>query len=298
MPPPLPRLKPDPPPPLRPTPEHLADPALKAIYEQTKTAFQVPWMGVVTMAFAAYPTFWATLWRGLAPLARSRAFVEACAALRAQAEAEAAAFAPAPIVPALRQAGYALAEIEEIRALIEVFSHGNMPYLLTATLARLRLEGEVAAGGAEAAPFEGRHGPAAPGARLVLMEAHHAPEATRALYERVKTRLGLPFVNTDYRAYARWPTAFALAWDGLDPILDDPAYGRAVDRLHERATALARALPDPGGLSPAALIEAARTDAPAAEVLEVVRLFQWLLPGLIANVAMFRAQLIGAAEAP
>jgi hypothetical protein len=41
-----------------------------------------------------------------------------------------------------------------------------------------------------------------------------------------------------------------------------------------------------------ALRAAARGDAsPEGEVLSVVRLFQWLLPGLVANVAFFRAQL-------
>ena len=292
MPPSLPRLKPAPIPAIRPVPEHRADAALLALYEETKAAFQVPWMGVVTMAFAAYPSFWRTLWAGLAPLARTRAFVDACAELRAAADAEAAALAPRPLAPALREAGYAPAEIEEIRALVEVFSHGNMPYLLTATVARLRLEGEAATAAGDASPFAGRHGPAAPGARLTLMEAHHASPETRALYDRVETRLGLPFVNTDYRAYARWPSAFALAWAELETHMDGPDHGPAVDRLHDRAVALARALPDPGALSPQALRTAARHDAPEAEVLDVVRLFQWLLPGLIANVAVFRAQLL------
>ena len=35
----------------------------------------------------------------------------------------------------------------------------------------------------------------------------------------------------------------------------------------------------------------AEPDLDAADVLAVVRLFQWLLPGLITNVAVFRAQL-------
>jgi hypothetical protein len=209
-----PRLKPDLPPVLRRVPEVVADPALRAICEETKAAFQVPWMGVVTMAFATCPTFWAELWRGLATLAASRAFVEACVAL------------------------------------IQVFSHGSMPYLLTESLARLRLEGEGPAGGegGGAAPFEGRHGPAAPGARLVLMEPRHASAETRALRDRARTRLGL---------------------------------------------ALGQHQP----LRPRPPAKAARQDAPEGEAPDVVRLFQWLLPGLIANVAVFRAQPLEPEEA-
>ncbi len=46
------RFKPSPLPEVRPVPEFLADPALRAIYDDTKATLQVPWMGVVTMAFA------------------------------------------------------------------------------------------------------------------------------------------------------------------------------------------------------------------------------------------------------
>ena len=49
----LPRLKPNPIPKIAPIPEHLAEPALKEIYEDTKAVLQVPWMGVVVCALSA-----------------------------------------------------------------------------------------------------------------------------------------------------------------------------------------------------------------------------------------------------
>jgi len=52
---PLPRIKPAPIPPIRPVPEYLADGALQAVYDDTKAILQVPWMGVVTMAFVWTP---------------------------------------------------------------------------------------------------------------------------------------------------------------------------------------------------------------------------------------------------
>jgi hypothetical protein len=51
-------------------------------------------------------------------------------------------------------------------------------------------------------------------------------------------------------------------------------------------------MPNPTGLTAQGLREAAEADASLAEILEVVRLFQWLLPGLITNVAFFRHQLL------
>jgi len=50
-------------------------------------------------------------------------------------------------------------------------------------------------------------------------------------------------------------------------------------------------LPNHGNLRGEALRVIARSSTSEGEVLSVVRLFQWLLPGLVANIAFFRAQL-------
>jgi len=71
------RLYPEPLPQIRPVPEYRATGNLKQQYEQIKEAMQVPWMGVVTMAYAQYPTFFEALWVGARPLVRSQPFVEA-----------------------------------------------------------------------------------------------------------------------------------------------------------------------------------------------------------------------------
>ncbi|WP_156453262.1 hypothetical protein [Polycladidibacter hongkongensis] len=55
---------------------------------------------------------------------------------------------------------------------------------------------------------------------------------------------------------------------------------------------MAAGLPNPTGLSSDALREAAAADYTCEEVLAVVRLFYWLLPGLALNVAFLREQLI------
>jgi hypothetical protein len=111
------------------------------------------------------------------------------------------------------------------------------------------------------------------------------------MYDDIKATLGLPFVNTDYRALARWPSYFHRAWVDLKTVVDGAAYEAIVLGVHERAVAAARSLPNPNGLTSAALRAAAEADAPLEEVLAMCRLFQWLLPGLVVNVAFFRQQL-------
>ena len=288
----MPRLKPDPVPRIHPVPEFLADARLKAVYEDTKTTLQVPWMGVVTMAFAHYPTFYAALWDGVRDVCASAQFTAACRALRAQAEAAAVPLRPARLQGELMASGYAEREIDEIRDLIEVFSQGNMPYLMIATAARLLLEGFDLGREGRIAPSAWR--PSAP-SRLTLIEPHHADAPTAAVYGEIRETLGLPFVNTDYRALARWPSYFARAWGDLRARIAGPDYESAVQSVHDFALERWKQLPVPQTLTTDRLRAAAQRDAPLDEVTAVVRLFQWLLPGLVTNVAYLRAQLADAA---
>lgn len=286
----LPRLRPDPIPRINPVPEYLADDRLRSVYEDTKSVLQVPWMGVVTMALAHYPTFYGALWTGMRELAASREFVAACRELRNAAEQEADELGPRHIVPELKALGYADRELDDIRDQIAIFSHGNMPYLLMATMARLLLEGHQLVHGAEVQPFDGRHGPSAHN-RLTLIEGHHADAPTRAVYEDIKETLGLPFVNTDYRALARWPSYFAIAWQDLRRHVHTDDYRASLERVHAVAVDLIKGLSNPGRLTPLALLDAAGQDGDPEEIKEVVRLFQWLLPGLVVNVAYLKRQL-------
>ncbi len=286
----LPRRRPQTIPTLHPLPEYLVTGERKRRYEEMKSVLQTPWMGVITMAYAHYETFYGVLWEGVKDLCASRAFVAACADLRAFTQAQAAALSPPPLAARLAALGYAPREIEDIRAIVEVFAHGNFPYLLLATLTRRLLEdGEFGVDGT-VEPFVGRH---APDVRppFVLMEAHHADAELRALYEDVKATLNLPFVNTDYRAFARWPSYFRLAWGDLRSVAGTPAHEAVAQAIHARASLLVDGLPNPGGLTSAALRAAAERDAPLDEIENMARLFQWLLPGLVANVAFFQLQL-------
>ena len=285
------RFRPDPVPAIHPMPEYLASGQRAQWYEDTKQVLQVPWMGVVTMAYTHYPTFFGELWRGLRPLCQSRPFVEASIALRDFVESRTAELSPASLIEPLAGMGYAPREIDAIRQVNTVFSHGNQLYVLIASIARHLLEIGDMTGTRDAEPFDERHAPDTT-IPFILMEYHHADAPTRTVYEDIKATLQLPFVNTDYRAFARWPSYFALAWSDLRGKVGTPEYEAICQTCHDRVAKLvAEELPNPGNLTAEALRRAAEKDAGLAEVLQVCRLFQWLLPGLITNVAYFRHQL-------
>lgn len=288
----LPRLKPDPIPAIHPVPEYAVEGQRARWYEEMKAALQVPWMGVVTMAFAHYPHFFATLWQGIAPLVASRAFVDHTKRMQDDVEGAVADLTPPSVASRLAAAGYGAREVEQIRAINAVFSHGNHPYAQIAAIARHLLEGGEITGNGDTTPFQGRHAPEV-SAPFVLMEAHHADAPTQAVYEDIKRVLGLPFVNTDYRAFARWPSYWAMAWGDLAAVAGTPAHETLCQAYHDGLVkGFSEVLPNPGGLDGAALRAAAEADGGLDEVLVVVRLFQWLLPGLCVNVAYLRHQLL------
>lgn len=286
------RKAPQPMPVIHPLPEYLVDGERAGFYLEMKTALQVPWMGVVTMAYAHYPGFFRVLWQGLKPMVVSAAFVQQCQELRQCVERDVLALNPPAISARLLGMGYAPRECEQIRQVVEVFSHGNFAYLLIATLVRLLLSGEdLRTSHLAAASFPGRHGPTL-SAPLVLIEPHHADAGTRAVYDDIQHTLGLPFVNTDYRALARWPSYFASAWTDLKPVAGTGAYNALCEQTHRAAVnCVLGSLPNPARLNASALRAAAAQDASVDELLQVSELFQWLLPGLVTNIAFFRAQL-------
>lgn len=98
-------------------------------------------------------------------------------------------------------------------------------------------------------------------------------------------------INTDYRALARWPSYFSMAWTDLRPFVRTPLHALLSQQLHESAVAVIGELPNPAALSSKELLIAAEVDASVDEVRSMVELFQWLLPELAVNVAFFRAQL-------
>jgi hypothetical protein len=85
----------------------------------------------------------------------------------------------------------------------------------------------------------------------------------------------LPFVNTDYRALARLPSYFAMAWQDLREKVGLPAHETICLACHDRVAKLvATDLPNPGGLSSGALHRVAEADASLVEVTQVCRLFK------------------------
>ena len=285
----FPRKKPIPLPKIIVTPEYLAKGSLKKSYTDTKLAFNVPWMGVVAMAFAKYPLFYNALWEYLHPLTKSMEFDKLCKKLVIISKKKALELKPKSLIKNLKKIGYNDYEIKKINTLNQIFTTGNMPYLIMATIARIFLDkGELI----NTKPFKKKiTSKISFEDHLLLIEPHHANNNLKEIYKSIKINLGLPFLNTDYRAFARWPSYFEMSWKSFLPALLEKKYEEKVLEIHSFIIKEALLLPNPNKVKAIQIINAAKEDKKLNEIKKVVNLFQWLLPGLITNVAFMKQQI-------
>lgn len=283
------RIKPDPIPAVRPQWEYLADDSLRKSYERYKPTFQAPWVGVFAMAYAHHRNFFDVWQDGLEELAQSEEYLNASWRLRAIVEEKVTLLNPPPIAARLTGLGYSKRELEEIQQGIEFFSHGNFSQLLTAYAARHLLEGFSLGSETKVTPFKGRH---APDFKIpfVMIEPHHGLDDLKTLYADVMEAIGLPFVNSDYRALCRWPSYFEMAWGDLRAHINTDEYEQIAQSMHDEIFSALNDLPNPGGLTSEKLIAAAEKDGDPENLVAVSQLFTWLISGLVTNVAFFRAQ--------
>lgn len=280
---------------LHPIPEHRADPELAATYHDVKSVLGVPWAGVVIQALAHYRPFFDRAYAQLRPSLACHYAERVATDLRLLAwQSMVARFAIADQDAPLRDQGYSGRERDEIRNLLDVFDYGNPKYFLVATVVNEALHGAAPIGAAHPDPPDLLpRAPVRAGGVATMLEEHHADADLRTLYADMKTTLGLPFVNSDYKAMARWPTYLALAWGRLKPNLDTEPYRNARHALNDACVQAAHAVPHPYRLHRGELASLGLSPPQIDELVEVTRLFQWLLSGLILNITYCKIALHG-----
>ena len=82
-----------------------------------------------------------------------------------------------------------------------------------------------------------------------------------------------------------------MSWKSFLPTLKSKNYEEKVLEIHNFIIKEALLLPNPDKIKSIQIINAAKKDKKLNEITKVVHLFQWLLPGLITNVAFMREQI-------
>lgn len=289
--------------PLRPTgeviicpiPEHRADQSLNEIYSDLKVTFGVPWVGVITQAVAYYRPFFSESWRCFSPSAKTHFFERVSDGMRLSSyELMKQSFIIGNQADHLRKIGYSEFELSQIGVVLDIFDYGNPKYLIFATAIKEGLLTGRSFGGSTKQGHDSLLRP--PICKLdpipVMIEEHHARGVLCDVYADIKRTLELPFINSDYKAMARWPSYLEQAWSALKPCIDTPAYQAARLKIHQQALAAVHNLPIAYRMSQADALQAGLTDTEIDELIRVISLFQWLLSGLILNVTHFKLAMV------
>lgn len=255
-------------------PEQAPEP-VRFVFAEAMDVLRVPGVDLLFRTLANDARYLARAWRGVMPLARTSAFEDAAAVLRAEA-----------LLPDLRKVEEAAlgppATLDKIRQLTDTV-HYAVPKLL--------LIANALASPTLAAPGDPKAlGPTIPLgiAKGTTAIADVDPEGldaeSAALLERIRVSHGHPQVAGYYGALARWPEILGRLWRKVEPVSKGIPYLHARGRLTLLARELLRGLPwDP--VSPAGT---------AIDVPAVLAVFtQRLLPDLLLDVVSIKALLDG-----
>jgi hypothetical protein len=265
----------------------------REIYQEIKLALGLPHVNLFFQAFGPHPEFLELQWRAFRPVVSTGEFFRLAERLRAEAYTRVQNYFRVPdLCGDAQQKDFSPGALHEMTGVVELF-HYNNPLLLLICAAQTQALEEVAFSDVAAA-LPPNHPQFTVKPTTVPEES--APAPTRKLYEEIKAAMGLTFVNTDYRAFARWPDFLAEYWRVLKPALASPLYGEHKRRMCESALSLALELPAAPDLGMEALAAAGIDDEECSAIVKTTDLFLNVLSGLVLNVAFAKIGLEGGTD--
>ena len=132
----------------------------------------------------------------------------------------------------------------------------------------------------------------------ILVKEQNAPPETRRIYDDIKKTLGIPFLNTSYINFGRWPD-FLLANIGTRSSRWFSARKYEQNRVAIHLyplSALAAELPQPLQLSPTQLEEAGVSESDLSAITQVTEFFLQILSKQLLNIAFAKIGLEGGAH--
>ncbi len=263
------------------------------IYGEIKEALGVPHVNVIFQAYAVYPEFLEKFWAAARPVLETREFFGLADRIGAEAYTRMHNYFGIPNLCAeIKARGLGENERQELTHTVELFHYNNPPLLLLTSAQLQAFENRIGHdGGSTALPEHPvfREKP-------VLVEEQEAAPPIRRIYDDIRRTFSLPMVNTDYRAFARWPDFLETYWPVLKTISQSPVYQECQQGVRESAWNLAPELPVPLELSASQLIDEGMSDERVSDVFRITELFVRALSGLVLNVAVAKIGLEGGTD--
>ena len=260
------------------------------IYQEIKTALGVPHVNVIFQAYGTYPATLEAVWNALRPCVETREFFRCAERLRGEAYTRTHNYFVVPdLCASIQQVHFSTGAQHELSDVVELFHYNNpLLLLITAVLLQAFEDGPTFIRNAER---NADHPLFAQ--KPIKISEEEASVPVRKIYEDIKRTLGVPVVNTDYQAFARFPDFLNMYWSALKPTISSPLYGENRHALRESAINLASDLPNAPQLTVERMQEIGLSDDEISAAIHITEEFLDLLSGLVVNIAFAKISLEG-----
>ncbi len=270
--------------------ESEAGPATAAIYSEIKRTLGVPQVNMVFQVFASFPGFLPLFWKAAGPVLGTQEFFDLADRLGAEAYTRVHNYFAVPDLRCkVEEMHFSHGAQDELQHVVELY-HYNNPLLLLLCAALLQgfENPDVTVRPAHQAGPRPEHP-----ARIILVEEENAPPATRKIYEDIKRTMDMPFLNTSYFNFGRWPDFLCEYWNALKPLIPTAVYEQHRRAMRESALSLALELPRPIQLSTAELEEGGVAREDISTIIQTVDSFVNQLSKQVLNIAFAKIALEG-----
>jgi hypothetical protein len=272
-----------------------APPEIQACLSEIQSTLGIPWTPVNWRAYAMYPSVMQLFWERLKPATQTESFLESAIAITERVYRDTSDW----YLPSY-QIDVNEAQRHQIQRVLNAFTFGN-PQLLIQQIALSRtLAGEVVGQGGNADVRRGLNAYQHTEIQLIGEQSVREMSAQmQQVYRDIKQTLGVPIVNSDYQALARWSTFFLPAWENIQLWRERPEYQllkQDIVRRAEDATSRLRPVVAIGEREVRDSLSETlreRLDNPEdfERIQQTVQMFKDVLPELIVQDALFHMGL-------
>jgi short-subunit dehydrogenase len=256
-------------------------PEVKACLSDIQDTMGIPWKPANWENYATYPEVMQLFWQRLKPAVGTEAFLRNSIAIAERAILEVNHWYQPDRID------LSPSERQQIQRELNAFTFGNPQLLIQQVALSRALQGEIVGRDGKAEPRHGASPYRHTEIQLLDEQAVEGISPQLQQYQDIRQTLGLPFVNSDYLALAKWQTFFLPAWEDVKQWRQRQEYRALEQKLMHIADDAANRLHPKVVIGEQELSDLLTDQGDFENLQQMVQMFTQLLPGLIVNVAMF-----------
>lgn len=261
-------------------------PEVKGILADIQDAMGIAWPPANWRAYAMYPGVMRLFWERLKPMTATEAFLRDALRITELAYRDVSRW----YTPG-RRVRLSLEDASRVEWELDSFEYGNPQVLIQQVVLTRVMQGLSSGRKGKVGP---RHLPSRyRWPEIQLVDEQNAPGEVPVLYQEIRRVLGLPLVNSDYQALAKWPGFLKQVWEDVARWRTRSHYGRLERELADMGNVAAQRLSPPVMIARTELLDALGDESELENLRQMVQMFTQLLPGLIINDALSRIAVVG-----